>query len=215
MPCAAPCDRLPCNQRCIEDLSCGHRCPSLCGERCPEGYCQICSDKTDARVDLLEMKSFSEIDLNESPIVVLSCGHFFTAKTLDGMVGMTDVYEQDGYGNFTQLKDISCELALAIPRCPDCNTPIRQFVTKRYNRSINRAVNDEMSKRFIVSGENGLRELEAAIEDLGQDFEASRNRVLKSIRYVIDYCLVNLSIIRSPFLTRVLQSGRTAVLQSE
>ncbi|EKX50132.1 hypothetical protein GUITHDRAFT_57273, partial [Guillardia theta CCMP2712] len=30
--CLAPCDRLPCNERCSKTLSCGHRCPSVCGE---------------------------------------------------------------------------------------------------------------------------------------------------------------------------------------
>jgi hypothetical protein len=35
LPCGAPCTRLPCDRRCSEVLSCGHRCPSLCGEKCP------------------------------------------------------------------------------------------------------------------------------------------------------------------------------------
>ncbi|XMA08199.1 hypothetical protein WAI453_000990 [Rhynchosporium graminicola] len=71
-------------------LICGHQCPSICGESCPEDYCQICSAKQDDRVDLLEMKSYNDIDLDETPIVVLICGHFFTAETLDGMIGMSE-----------------------------------------------------------------------------------------------------------------------------
>jgi hypothetical protein len=42
------------------------------------------------------MKSYSEIDLNETPIVVLGCSHFFTAESLDGHIGMAEVYVQDG-----------------------------------------------------------------------------------------------------------------------
>jgi hypothetical protein len=101
LPCAAPCSRLPCNKRCSRMLSCGHQCPGICGETCPEEYCQICSDRKEARVDLLEMKSYSEIDLNETPIVVLGCGHFFTAESLDGHIGMAEVYVQDGYVSST------------------------------------------------------------------------------------------------------------------
>ena len=42
---------------------------------------------------------------------------------------------------------------------------MRQYVTQRYNRVINRAVIDEMSKQFLISGkkeprELGLKELE-------------------------------------------------------
>ena len=35
LPCGAPCNRLPCDQRCNKILACGCRCPSLCGEECP------------------------------------------------------------------------------------------------------------------------------------------------------------------------------------
>jgi len=34
---------------------------------------------------MVELKEFREIDLDQSPIVGLACGHFFTAETLDGM----------------------------------------------------------------------------------------------------------------------------------
>lgn len=131
---------------------------------------------------MLEMKTYSEIDLEESPIVVLSCGHFFTAETLDGMIGMNEAYDQDGYGNFTGLKDMSGELAMTIPRCPDCNRPIRQFVTPRYNRVINRAVIDEMSKRFIVSGQRDLQILSKEIEKLSEGFDSSREDMIQTIR---------------------------------
>jgi hypothetical protein len=49
------------------------------------------------------MKSYNEIDVDETPIVVLGCGHFFTAETLDGHVGIGTVYAIDGYGEFTDL----------------------------------------------------------------------------------------------------------------
>lgn len=99
------------------------------------------------------MKTYGEIDLDETPVVVLGCCHFFTAETLDGMFHMSKVYELDGNEEITGLKDVSFEMASRVPRCPDCNCPIRQFATQRYNRIINRAVIDEMSKRFLVSGQ--------------------------------------------------------------
>lgn len=40
--------------------------------------------RLDAQVDMLEFKDYREVDLNESPVVALACGHFFTAETLDG-----------------------------------------------------------------------------------------------------------------------------------
>jgi hypothetical protein len=64
---------------------------------------------------MLEMKEYSEIDLDESPIVVLSCGHFFTAETLDGITGIAEVYEQNALGEFVGLRDISTILARPMP----------------------------------------------------------------------------------------------------
>lgn len=170
--CAGPCDRLPCNKRCSLQLSCGHQCPGICGELCPREYCQICSTKQDQRVDLLELKSYKEIDLEDTPIIALACGHFFTAESLDGLVGMSEVYQQNIHGDFTTIKETT-SLASSVPQCPYCQCPLRQYATPRYNRVINRAVIDEMSKRFLVSGQVELLELERKILHLEKEFENS------------------------------------------
>lgn len=128
------------------------------------------------------MKTFFKIDLNECPIVVLGCGHFFTAETLDGHMAMAEVYVQDQVGDFTGLQDTSVRLAGSVPRCPDCQSPVRQYCTQRYNRVVNRAVNDEMTKRFLVSGQEGLRELVARISELEQELDKSREEILQAVR---------------------------------
>jgi len=176
MPCAAPCNRLPCNQRCQKILSCGHQCPGLCGERCHEQYCQTCSSRLEDRVDLLEFKSYKDINLDESPIVVLGCGHFFTAESLDGLARLGDVYTTDASGEFNGLRDIPD--FLNIPCCPDCKRPIRQFVTQRYNRVINKAVMDETAKRFFAKGMTELDKLEKQSQAVAVSLENTRGSVV-------------------------------------
>jgi len=131
--------------------------------------------KQDDRIDLLEMKTYAEIDVNETPIVVLGCGHFFTAESFDGLVGMQEVYDTDKSGRFTRLADISSALSSKIPQCPDCQRPVRQYITQRYNRVINRAVIDEMSKRFLVNGQAELKGFELRVNDLEKELEQSRS----------------------------------------
>lgn len=149
-------------------LECGHQCPSICGEPCPQGYCQPCSVKTgstkrDARVDMLEFKTYDEIDLDETPIVKLSCEHFFTAESLDGMVSLGEMYSIDQKtGEFSGLK--SPAVVLPMPRCPDCKTPLTQYATRRYNRVVNSAVMDETSKRFLVKGLADLQQVQQHID---------------------------------------------------
>jgi hypothetical protein len=179
MPCAAPCNRLPCNKRCTEQMSCGHQCPGLCGENCPEEYCQECGMKNDESVDMIEFKTYGEINLNDTPVVFLNCGHFFTAENLDGIVSIQEVYEIDRKtGEISGLKDMSTQLAKTIPFCPQCRTRIRQYATQRYNRLINRAVIDEMSKRFIVTGQAELQALEERLQKLEKELGGSSAAVI-------------------------------------
>jgi hypothetical protein len=184
MPCSAPCNRLPCDLRCSKTLQCGHQCPGICGETCPETICHKCTDKQDRRVDLYEMLTYAEINVNENPIVVLGCGHFFTAESLDGHVGMTEAYTSDKRGQINGLADISGSFAGKIPRCPDCQAPVRQYITQRYNRVINRAVIDELSKRFLVSGQVGLRELEQRVDAVEKELDKSREEITKTDSFV-------------------------------
>lgn len=128
------------------------------------------------------MKTYAEIDVNETPIVVLGCGHFFTGESLDGLVGLNEVYTSDKSGRFTGLLDISGAFASKIPQCPDCQCPVRQYITQRYNRLINRAVIDEMSKRFLVNGKMELRELELQVDELENELETSISQVTDSTR---------------------------------
>lgn len=122
----------------------------------------------DEMPDLVMRQPYKQIDLNETPIVVLSCKHFFTAETLDGVIGMKDVYELDPLsGHYVGLMEES-KLAATVPQCPLCRKPISQYVTQRYNRLINKAVIDEMSTRFCV---NGQQELQKMSDQLGAVLE--------------------------------------------
>ncbi|KAK4236384.1 hypothetical protein C8A03DRAFT_45620 [Achaetomium macrosporum] len=137
----------------------------------------------DTRVDLMEFKTYGEIDLDQTPIAVLGCGHFFTGETLDGLVGMSSVYTTDNLGSYNGLREVAGEFS-AVPACPDCRVPIRQFATRRYNRVVNKAVLDETSKRFLVSGRHRLDELEKQATDVETSLTDSRDTgKLKSDRY--------------------------------
>ncbi|KAL9582685.1 MAG: hypothetical protein Q9212_003149, partial [Teloschistes hypoglaucus] len=169
--------------------------------------CGACANKLDARVDLLEMKTYGEIDLNENPIVALACGHFFTAETLDGHLQMSSVYEQDLHGEYIALQDISAELAQAIPRCPDCQCPIRQYSTQRYNRMVNRAVMDETSKRFLISGKDKLRALQHDLAGLEVGFEDLDSKItvilsLNAMQHTASEKLKEIMEIEGPWLKR-------------
>ena len=94
---------------------------------------------------------------------------------------MSEVYEHHpATDEYTGLRENIQSLAPAPPRCPDCKRTVRQFATQRYNRAINRTVIDEMSKRFLVSGSERIRNLDADIDEIEEGLQKARHQVVTS-----------------------------------
>lgn len=165
MPCAAPCDWVPCSKRCTLILGCGHQCPSLCGEACPDRqYCQTCGSEEvlSAVVDLLELKEYKEIAIDETPCIFPDCGHFLTVESMDGQMSMHEHYEVDDDGNPTGIGAATKPFSMdEVKSCSVCRGSLRNI--SRYGRIVRRAMLDEATKKFISWSSN--RHLELA-EDL-------------------------------------------------
>ncbi|KAK4182162.1 P-loop containing nucleoside triphosphate hydrolase protein [Podospora australis] len=162
-------------------------CTHTCSKTCHEGRdCGLCERQCEeARVDLLEFKPYSEIDLSDSPIVVLTCGHFFTGETLDGMIGMNDVYSTGKAGEYYGLQDLSGAFSGRIPACPDCRVPIQQYSTRRYNRVVNKAVIDETVKRFLVHGRQRLQNFQKRFNESEKALVSSRDKLKAAVAVAV------------------------------
>ncbi|KAH8663361.1 hypothetical protein BGZ60DRAFT_489915 [Tricladium varicosporioides] len=152
LPCAVPCDLLPCSERCAEILACGHRCPSICGELCPGvAYCQICAHPKikGMVVDFILSSTFQEVDLDVDPCIIPSCGHILTLESMDGHMSMSDFYTMNNEGLIVGLKNNAEPFsASGMKSCPTCRGPLRNL--NRYSRVVRRALIDEATKKFIV-----------------------------------------------------------------
>lgn len=153
LPCAVPCDLLPCSKRCLLKLSCGHECPSVCGEICPEArYCQKCADKSvkDMMVDYIMGSRYAEVDLDETPCIIPSCGHILTLESMDGHMELAKYYNiSDADNSIIALKSNSVPFSTSdLKNCPMCRKPLRNI--NRYGRIVRRAWIDEATKKFIV-----------------------------------------------------------------
>lgn len=157
MPCAVPCDILPCSLRCEEHLACGHQCPSVCGESCPStAFCQQCASTTvkQTYVDFGSLVAvgtltYQGIDLDETPVIVPACGHIILMTTMDQLMGISDHYEVSSSGVPVAFRSESLPLAVKESKsCPQCQGPLRDL--NRYNRLVKRPTLDESTKKFIV-----------------------------------------------------------------
>lgn len=114
-------------------------------------------------------------DLDEDPIVVLSCGHFYAMSTLDGHMDLRSAYQIDDAGKILGPKHFErAEMKV----CPECREPLRNI--HRYNRVVNGALLDEATKRFMAYAgalqtdlQNKVQEHELKLEDLANEFVQS------------------------------------------
>jgi hypothetical protein len=152
LPCAVPCDLLPCSERCKNTLACGHQCPSICGEVCPDvAYCQTCAHPAIKAmvVDFILSSTFEEVDLDTDPCIIPPCGHILTLESMDGHMSMSDFYISNVEGSIVALKNSAEPFsASGMKSCPTCRAPLRNL--NRYGRIVRRALIDEATKKFIV-----------------------------------------------------------------
>lgn len=144
-PCSAPCSRLPCEKRCEKTLDCRHQCPSVCGETCPTtDACQECGSLLDSVVDFITFAKYSEVDLDEDPVIQLHCGHLFVRSTMDGHFGLDSAYSRNVDGKWEQLLTPPGGTPMS---CPSCRQVISSVY--RYGRCIRFAELQALEKRFL------------------------------------------------------------------
>jgi hypothetical protein len=82
---------------------------------------------------MVSLESYEEHNVDGDPIIVLSCGHFYSTSTLDGLFGLSEAYDVDEYGDFVKPKPLLGNVESSKPKvCPDCRSPVHSV--KRYGR---------------------------------------------------------------------------------
>ena len=101
-------------------------------------YCLLCLFL------LVSGHRFDDHDLEEEPLMILSCGHVFTLSTLDGHVGMGNYYEVDPTGRYINVAHLEAGFT-NMPLCPECRSPLRSV--KRYGRAVKKSLIELSQKR--------------------------------------------------------------------
>ncbi|RIA98473.1 hypothetical protein C1645_870713 [Glomus cerebriforme] len=170
LSCGTPCNRLPCNESCDKKLKCGHKCTGICGEICPN-FCINCAPKK-----VKNQLSDRNIDWNKERMIILSCGHAYTMKTLDKLMGMKDYYKGSIEGGWTSIKELPT--STNTKTCPECQTPIKDI--RRYGRIIKKHILDVQTKKFLVKHGSKLKEINKKINSfVSEDKIRNRRKKLK------------------------------------
>ncbi|KAG9092170.1 hypothetical protein FS749_015949 [Ceratobasidium sp. UAMH 11750] len=175
--CGMACTRLPCDEKCLNILPCGHPCPSVCGEPCASQTCRICAreDTLDAVVDLIMHTSLRDLEDDgslDSMTITLACGHVFTVETLDGITHLGDFYSRDnstGKWEHAITPETHGE-SRTRPVCPTCRGDITALRYGRICKSSNLAImQHNVSTRLSKSLSQAEKNLDKALAGLETD----------------------------------------------
>ncbi|KAK5203655.1 hypothetical protein LTR41_010534 [Exophiala xenobiotica] len=110
----------------------------------------ISLDVKDMVVDFLEMAEFAEVDLDEDPCLIPSCGHITTTSSMDGYMAMSKHYTIGPGGKIVDILEHNEPFSVdELKVCSTCRGSLRRL--SRYGRIVRRAAIDEATKKFIVS----------------------------------------------------------------
>lgn len=184
--CLQICARLPCDKRCEQVLSCGHRCPSgtstiltvwfasdlplVCGEDCSNQICPLCADdlRRNDIVDLVMGRTLAELDvdsenLDELVITLPNCRHVFTVETLDGHCGIEEYYRRAGpEGKWLGLEAPPPGIKQP-PACPTCRGAI---TAPRYGRIFKRADLDILENNVAFHMSKSLAAIRSTLDSI-------------------------------------------------
>lgn len=150
---------IPSNNFCATFISCGEACPD-------SDYCIECCDHTKKShiIDFFTMSPYSNHDVNEDPIIVLPCRHFYATTTLDGHFGMHQAYNIDENGEHVGLKSLDQNCIDYKPKqCPDCRSIVHSV--KRYGRLLAAVRLRILERKHIMLIEHSLQLVEMDIEN--------------------------------------------------
>lgn len=117
-------------------------------------------------MDMITLSSYAEADLDDDPVIFLSCGHFYTASTLDGHLDMKAAYVVDDTGTILEPRPFARG---AMKNCPECRSPLRNI--HRYNRVVKAALLDESTRRFMAHSAVQFTELVDQVTEWEVRFE--------------------------------------------
>ncbi|KAF9940948.1 hypothetical protein BGZ65_005598 [Modicella reniformis] len=139
-------------------------------------------------VDFIMQQPLSEVDVNEDPILVMTCGHALTMTTLDGMMEMSQYYEEQtdkttGDVRYVAKKDLPGEEIPQVP-CPLCRAPIVELL--RYGRRIKFGQLSMRLKKHQLLQDKRMRDARRTLEVDQARIAQMRNEFLHAIGMIPD-----------------------------
>ncbi|KAG0331451.1 hypothetical protein BG004_001658 [Podila humilis] len=148
-------------------------------------FCIECKDPStmEMQVDMIMQASLGDTDVNEDPVIVLTCGHALTMTSLDGMMEMSKYYMQHTDAVTDQ---VAYTETLPMPEdevtqvgCPTCRRPIMRL--RRYGRRIKDAQLSMRSKKFQLIQDKLMKDAQSQLDVAQARVAQGRETFLKDL----------------------------------
>ncbi|KAL0636024.1 hypothetical protein Q9L58_005053 [Maublancomyces gigas] len=134
-------------------------------------------------VDFIMYDTYGDVDIDENPIIFLTCGHFYTVSTLDGLMDLKESYIINPEGTILGPKPASGVASGKGPKgCPECRKPLRDI--HRYNRVVKLALLDEATRRFVANAQKQYLGLLDDVSIMEGKLEGERKAFIESNRAI-------------------------------
>lgn len=107
---------------------------------------------------------YKDHDIDEDPIIVLPCEHFFATSTLDGCLDLTSVYETSTLGNYVGLKTLRGSAVSEKPRqCSECRSIIHSV--RRYGRYLRLVELRSLERKHLMMVNHTVASISKKVEN--------------------------------------------------
>jgi hypothetical protein len=125
--------------------------------------------------------AYADHDVDEDPVIVLPCGHFYAASTLDGHLGLASLYEIDSTGLAVGLKPLrGADVNEKPKQCPKCRAVIHSV--RRYGRILRLSEIRSLERKHLALIRSKLTQLASVVKTGDAKTVAEVKRVEKEIR---------------------------------
>ena len=99
-------------------------------------------------MDYILQATYSDVELDEDPVIVPLCRHFMALSSMDGHMEMSEYYELSPSFSVEALKPLLEAFSTEnVKKCPMCRGSLRNI--NRYNRIVRQSLIKEATKKFI------------------------------------------------------------------
>jgi len=128
---------------------------------------------------LIIFEKYGQIEIDENPLIFLSCRHFYTVSSLDGIMELTKHYIIDSQTGKIVCPKLSQQVVTSrsAPKgCLECRIPLRDI--GRYNRIVKKALLDKATRRFVAQASSRCAELVKEIQKREMKIEGERREFM-------------------------------------